>query len=144
MLSNFMAAGMAIALAAVTTGAAAQEVKPQETKSHEIKSPEVKRRIISRSDLTGTNMEVLLVESEYQPGAELPRHTHPGEEAFYVVQGATTQIPGQQQTKRDAGSGGINKRDVPHAGYKVIGDTPLRMVNVYIVDKGKPLMSPAP
>ncbi len=103
---------------------------------------EIKRREISRADLTGTNMEVVLVETEIPPGAFSPRHTHPGEEAFYILQGATVEAPGQPQIAREAGSGGINARDVPHAGYKVVGDKPLKMVNVYIVDKGKPIASP--
>jgi hypothetical protein len=29
-------------------------------------------------------------------------------------------------------------RDVPHSGFKVGGDTSLKMLNVHIVDKGKP------
>jgi hypothetical protein len=33
----------------------------------------------------------------------------------------------------------IYTRDVPHAGAKVVGDKPLKMLNVFIVDKGKPV-----
>ncbi len=105
-------------------------------------SQEIQRRIISRADVTGTNMEVILVETEIPPGAFSARHTHPGEEAFYILQGATVETPGGEPKMRETGSGGINARDVPHAGYKVVGDTPLKMVNVYIVDKGKPLAIP--
>jgi quercetin dioxygenase-like cupin family protein len=103
---------------------------------------EIKRREISRADLTGTNMEVVLVETEIPPGAFSQRHTHPGEEAFYVLEGTTVEAPGQPPIVREAGTGGINARDVPHAGYKVVGDKPLKMVNVYIVDKGKPIATP--
>jgi quercetin dioxygenase-like cupin family protein len=102
---------------------------------------EVHKRIISRADLTGTNMEVILVETEVPPGATSARHTHPGEEAYYVIQGTTTQMPGQAPVERKVGTGGINKRDVPHAGYKNVGTQSLKLVNVYIVDKGKPLSS---
>ncbi len=105
-------------------------------------SQEIQRRIISRHDLTGTNMEVVLVETEIPPGAFSPKHTHPGEEAFYIFQGATVEAPGEEPQKREPGTGGINARDVPHAGYKVVGDTSLKMVNVYIVDKDKPLAIP--
>ena len=106
-------------------------------------SREVTKRVISRADLAGTDKEILLVETTIPPGVESPRHTHPGEEAFYVVQGSMTQFPGKAPTMREAGTGGINAREVPHAGYKVVGDTPLKIVNVYIVDKGKPLSTPA-
>jgi quercetin dioxygenase-like cupin family protein len=103
---------------------------------------EIKRRIISRSDLAGTNMEVILAETEVPPGAVSPRHTHPGEEAFYVVEGGTVEFPGQPPKKREAGEGGINAREAPHAGYRVVGDKALKIVSVYIVDKGKPLTTP--
>jgi hypothetical protein len=33
----------------------------------------------------------------------------------------------------------ISVRDVPHGGVKVVGDKPLRLLTVHIVDKGKPL-----
>ena len=101
------------------------------------------RREISRTDIAGTNKEMILVEVEIPPGATSPRHTHPGEEAFYVVQGSTVQFPGKPAEARDVGTGGINKREVPHAGYKVVGDKALRQVSVYVVDKGKPLSTPA-
>lgn len=120
---------MAIALATLPTLALAQEVKRTE---------------IKRSDLTGTNMEVILGILEAPPGATLSRHTHSGEEAFYVLEGAMTEIPGQAPAARVAGSGGINVRDVPHAGYKVVGDKTLKLLTVHIVDKGKPLSVPAP
>jgi hypothetical protein len=34
-------------------------------------------------------------------------------------------------------------RDIPHAGFKVGGDKPLKMLTVHIVDKGTPLSVPA-
>jgi hypothetical protein len=36
-------------------------------------------------------------------------------------------------------SGTINLRDVPHAGFKVVGDKPLKLLTVHVVDKGAPL-----
>ena len=102
------------------------------------------RREISRTDIAGTDKEMVLVEVDIPSGATSPRHTHPGEEAFYVVQGSTIQYPGKPAEERAAGTGGINKREVPHAGYKVVGSRTLRQVSVYVVDKGKPLSTPAP
>ena len=117
-----------IAALVLATGASAQEVT---------------KRVISRADLAGTDKEIILMETEIPPGVVSPRHTHPGEEAYYVIQGSMTELPGQKPTMRQTGTGGINGREVPHAGYKVVGDKPLKIVNVYIVDKGKPLSSPA-
>jgi cupin domain len=76
---------------------------------------------------------------EAPPGAVVPKHIHYGEEAFYVLEGAMTEIPGQAPAPRAAGGAGINVREVPHAGYKVVGDKPLKLLTVHIVDKGKPL-----
>jgi quercetin dioxygenase-like cupin family protein len=101
------------------------------------------RKEIKRADLTGTNMEVILSTAEYQPGDAIPRHTHHGEEAFYVLQGATVETPDGKKIELATGSGNINRRDVPHAGFKVVGDKPLKLLTVHIVDKGAPLYEPA-
>ena len=103
---------------------------------------EVKRTELQRRDLTGTNMEVVVSIVEAPPGATLPKHYHNGEEAFYVLDGGTVEMPGQQPTARAAGSSGINVREVPHAGYKVVGDKPLKLLTVHIIDKGKPMQVP--
>jgi hypothetical protein len=100
---------------------------------------EIKRVEIKRSDLTGTNMEVIMTVLEAPPGAVLPKHFHYGEEAFYVLEGAMTEMPGRPAAPRAQGTGGINVREVPHAGYKVVGDKPLKLLTVHVVDKGKPL-----
>jgi quercetin dioxygenase-like cupin family protein len=89
-------------------------------------------------------MEVILSVAEYQPGDFVPRHIHHGEEAYYVVQGATLETPDGKQIKLTTGAGSINLRNVPHAGLKVVGDTSLKLVNVHIVDKGAPLYDAPP
>ena len=105
---------------------------------------EIKRTEIKRSDLTGTNMEVIMTVLEAPPGAVLPKHFHHGEEAFYVLEGAMTDVPGQPAGPRLQGTGGINVREVPHAGYKVIGDKTLKLLTVHVVDMGKPLTTNVP
>lgn len=105
---------------------------------------ESKRTELKRSDLTGTNMEVIVSISEFPPGTEIPKHFHYGEEAFYVLEGAMTQSPGKEPQMRPTGASGINVREVPHAGYKVVGDKTLKLLTVHIVDKGKPLYNNVP
>jgi hypothetical protein len=83
--------------------------------------------------------EMIMTVLEAPPGAVLPKHFHHGEEAFYVLKGAMTEVPGQAPSARVPGTGGINVREVPHAGYKVVGDKPLKLLTVHVVDKGKPL-----
>ena len=108
---------------------------------------ESKNRVeLKRADLSapGANMEVIVSITEYQPGEVLPRHIHHGEEAFYVVQGATAETPDGKQIELKTGTGSMNLRDVPHAGVKIVGNTALKLLTVHIVDKGKPLYDAPP
>ena len=102
------------------------------------------RTVLKTADLTGTDKEIIIAVLEVPPGAFIARHTHPGEEAVYVLEGATLQTPDGKEIVRPAGQAGVNVRDVPHAGYKVIGDKVLKLLTVHIVDKGKPMTVPAP
>jgi quercetin dioxygenase-like cupin family protein len=103
------------------------------------------RKELKRTDLGGTtNMEVVLSVTEFQPGEFVPRHIHHGVEAFYVVQGATVETPDGKKIELATGTGSTNLRDVPHAGFKVVGNTPFKVVTVHIVDKGKPLYDAPP
>jgi quercetin dioxygenase-like cupin family protein len=99
---------------------------------------------LKRSDLSGTDMEVIVSVAEVPPGSELARHTHHGEESVYVLEGATLLLPNGKEVPFPTGTVSINKRDVPHAGFKVLGDKTLKMLTVHIVDKGKMLIEPAP
>jgi quercetin dioxygenase-like cupin family protein len=101
------------------------------------------RTVLKQADLTGTNMEIIIAVLEVPPGVSIERHTHPGEEAVYVLEGATLQTPDGKEVERPAGQAGVNVRDVPHGGYKVVGDKPLKLLTVHIVDKGKPMAVPA-
>ena len=105
---------------------------------------EPRRTVLKRADLTGTNMEIIVAVLEVPPGVNIAKHTHPGEEAVYVLEGATLQFPDGREVSRPAGEAGVNIRDMPHAGYKVVGDKPLKLLTVHIVDKGKPMTVPAP
>jgi hypothetical protein len=64
--------------------------------------------------------------------------------ATRLFDSAMVEYLGKPSTVRDAGSSGINAREVPHAGYKVVGDKTLRILTVHIVDKGKPFAVPVP
>ena len=85
-----------------------------------------------------TGMEVI-ASVEYKPGESIELHLHHGIEAAYVVQGAMVQVPGRDATSLPTGATSMYLREVKHAGFKVVGDTPLKLFTVHIVDKGKPL-----
>lgn len=101
------------------------------------------RQELKRADLTGTDMEIIVSVVDVPPGNELARHTHHGEEAVYVLEGATLVLPDGKEVPFPTGRVSINTRDVPHAGFKIAGDKTLKMLTVHIVDKGKPLVEPA-
>jgi quercetin dioxygenase-like cupin family protein len=93
-----------------------------------------------RTDLTGApGMEVIASVAEYKPGDSIGLHSHHGVEAAYVLQGASVQLPGKDPMALPTGATLLNLRDVKHAGFKVVGDTSLKLFTVHIVDKGKPL-----
>jgi quercetin dioxygenase-like cupin family protein len=96
-----------------------------------------KRTEVQRHDLTGTNMEIIVAVVEAPPGAILPWHFHYGEEAVYVLEGAMTETLDGRQQMSATGSSYINVREVPHGGYRVIGDKLLKVLTIHIVDKGK-------
>jgi quercetin dioxygenase-like cupin family protein len=98
-----------------------------------------------RTDLTGApGMEVIASVAEYKPGDSVGRHSHHGVEVAYVIQGASVQVPGKDPTALLTGATLLNLRDAKHAGFKVVGDTSLKLFTVHIVDKGKPLYDYAP
>jgi quercetin dioxygenase-like cupin family protein len=105
---------------------------------------EVKRTELGRSPVSGDpSREIVMQLVEIPPGATSRRHFHNGEEAFYVLEGGVAQSTGQGSKERPAGEHGINRRGVPHAGYTVVGDRTVRILSVYVVDKGKPLQEAA-
>jgi len=98
------------------------------------------RQELKRADLTtSADMEVITSIDEVRTGESIPRHTHHGIETGYVLQGSMVQFPGQAPTMMETGSSFMNQRDVPHAGFTVVGDQPLKLLTVHVVDKGKPL-----
>jgi quercetin dioxygenase-like cupin family protein len=101
-----------------------------------------KRTELTKGDLSGTNMEIIVGIVEVPPGAFGVLHTHPGEEAYYVIDGATASLPDGKQINLEPGTAKINVRDVPHGAFKVIGDKALKLLTVHIVDKGKPMTVP--
>jgi quercetin dioxygenase-like cupin family protein len=105
---------------------------------------EIKRNVLQRADLTGsTTTEVFMTEITAPPGSTFAPHTHHGDEFTYVLQGAADiEIAGQGTKSFKAGDTIHVSRDTVHGG-KVAGDTPLKLLAVHIVDKGKPLAEPA-
>lgn len=105
----------------------------------------MERTELKRVDLTGVDgKEITQAILVVQPGATIPRHIHYGDEISYVLEGSTIQMGDAEPTELKTGTSLHFPRETPHGGAKVVGETPLRILTVHIVDKGKPLTEPAP
>jgi quercetin dioxygenase-like cupin family protein len=116
--------------------AAAQGAQPAAT-------PGVTRKILSQTDGPAPGYVTLLVEATIEAGVAVGRHTHPGIESAYVLEGGfELPVQGKQTVTLKAGDGFQIPPETPHAGGKP-GDAKSRILITYVVEKGKPLASPA-
>jgi quercetin dioxygenase-like cupin family protein len=72
----------------------------------------------------------------------IARNTHPGIESTYVVDGALElSVDGKDTRIFNAGDGFQVPPGTPHSGRG--GDKPTILAITYVVEKGKPIASPA-
>jgi quercetin dioxygenase-like cupin family protein len=106
-------------------------------------TPGVTRKILSQTDGPTPGYTTMLVEATIDAGVPVARHTHPGVESAYVLEGGfELPIQGQATRTLKPGDGFQIPPDTPHAGGKP-GDAKTRVLITYVVEKGKPLASPA-
>jgi quercetin dioxygenase-like cupin family protein len=103
----------------------------------------VTRKILSQQDGPAPGYVTMLVEAEIEAGVAVGRHTHPGIESAYVIEGGF-ELPIQGQATRMLKPGDAFQipAATPHAGGKA-GTAKSRLMITYVVEKGKPLASPA-
>jgi len=102
-----------------------------------------KRTVLQQADISMPGREVITAVGEFQPGATPGRHTHPGEEVSYVLDGSVVlEVAGKPDRTVRAGEAFIIPAGVVHNATNK-GTTPARIVANYIVEKGKPLATPA-
>ena len=120
----------------IATEASAQGAPPAATGG-------VTRKILSQTDGPTPGYTTLLVEATIEPGAAVARHTHPGIESGYVLEGSPElPIEGRPTLMLKPGDAFQVPAETPHAGGKP-SDTKVRLAVTYVVEKGKPLASPA-
>jgi quercetin dioxygenase-like cupin family protein len=82
--------------------------------------------------------------AEIPAGGSAGRHTHPGIETGYLLEGeADLLVDGKPDQHLKAGDSYSIPAGVVHDA-KVHGDKSAKVLAVYVVDKTKPLASPAP
>src|ERR1700676_2397612 len=102
----------------------------------------VTRKILSQTDGPAAGYETVLVEATIEAGSAVGRHTHPGIESAYVMEGGfELPIQGVETRMLKAGDAFQVPPNTPHAGGKA-GTAKSRLLITYVVEKGKPLASP--
>jgi len=100
-----------------------------------------KRTDLQRHDLGMTGREAVQVRVDFDPGAAFGKHTHPGEEIIYVLEGSLEyQVEGKPPVTLKAGDVFFVPAGTIHAARNV-GGSPAAELATYVVEKGKPLVS---
>jgi quercetin dioxygenase-like cupin family protein len=129
-----------IAAAAVTTlTARAGDTAPAAGSAQ----PGTHRTDLVRRDLVAPGREVVQVRVDFDPGAVAGRHSHPGEEVAYVLEGTLEyRIDGKPPVTLRAGEVLFIPAGAIH-GATNVGRARGSELATYIVEKGKPLLVPA-
>jgi quercetin dioxygenase-like cupin family protein len=106
-------------------------------------APGLSRKILSQADGPMPGYTTIIAEVEIEPGVFVARHTHPGIESGYVIEGSIDlPIEGRPTRTLKPGDGFQVPAETPHAGARN-GGAKTRITSTYVVEKGKPLASPA-
>ena len=100
-----------------------------------------KRTDLQRHDLGAPGREVIQVRVDFDPGYVAPMHTHPGEEIIYVIEGTLEYEIGGKVTRVKAGDVLFVPAGTPHTA-KNVGTANAAELATYVVEKGKPLLTP--
>lgn len=119
----------ATGLAGLSVGASAQ-------------APGFSRTVIGKQDYPGSDYVTLQVQVDVDPGFYVAPHTHPGvETSTFISGGGVLSVKGQPDRTISAGEGFQIAAEAPHALRN--GAAKSRVMAVYVVEKAKPLSSPA-
>jgi quercetin dioxygenase-like cupin family protein len=126
-----------LAVAILSLNAAADEAKP---------SAQAVRNILERHDQSGVpGKEIVIGTAALPPGSVIGYHTHPGDEAGYVLKGnLILKTQGQPDRVLKAGDSFFNPRGAVHSLAAVPGSDGGVAVSAWIVDKGVPMATPVP
>ena len=101
----------------------------------------IKRTDLQRHDLSVPGREVVQVRVELAPGVSFPKHTHPGEEIIYVLEGTWEyMVEGKPPVTLKAGEVLFIPAGTIHSA-KNVGSGNGAELATYVVEKGKPLLT---
>ena len=102
--------------------------------------PAIKRTVLRSIDYPAGYTTVTAI-VEVAPGACSGRHTHPGIDSGYVMQGDfVLKIDGKPEQTLNVGDSYETSPQTPHDACSVSGT---KLIDTFVIEKGKPLASPA-
>ncbi len=103
----------------------------------------IKRTLLQNGDFPGDRMVTQLMLIEVIPNGLVARHTHPGGEVGYVLDGLIEFTIGEQPPKVfKQGDTYMIPVSTPHVAKA--GPAGVKLMGTFVVEKDKPLASPAP
>jgi quercetin dioxygenase-like cupin family protein len=104
-------------------------------------APGLWRTDLQQQDLSVPGREVIQARVDLGPTAPSVKHTHPGEEIIYVLEGSLEyQVDGQPTRTYNAGDALTVPAGVIHA-VRNVGSGNAAELATYVVEKGKPLIT---
>ena len=112
---------------------------PLTAQAEEVSLGDIKRTPLMKEDLSIPGREVVQVRVDFPEGVFAVRHSHPGEELVYVIEGVLEyQLDGRPPVTLKAGDVLFIPHGTHHA-VKNVGSGNAAELATYIVEKGKPL-----
>ena len=99
-----------------------------------------KRTDLQRHDLSAPGREVIQTRVDFDPGYVSPKHTHPGEEIIYVLEGTLEYEIDGKPVRVKPGDVLFVPAGTPHLARNV-GSSNGAELATYVVEKGKALIT---
>jgi len=130
-------AAMAFVVCLGSTPVEAQTTPPAVTQG----ASDIKRTIVQRFDVPGSNYETVIALVEIAPNAAIGKHTHPGVDSGVLQSGdIVLNAEGRSEQSVKPGDSWQIPPNTVHWGKA--GPNGAKIVNTYVVEKGKPLATP--
>ncbi len=106
--------------------------------------PPINRVVLQKGDLSVAGREYVQARAEFPAMGTTGRHTHPGEEITFVLEGSIKlEVEGDAPKMLKAGEVFMIPAGKIH-NATAQGAVGAKAIAVYVVEKGKPLTTPAP
>lgn len=103
----------------------------------------IRRTVLQKTDVSVPGREAVVARVELDAGVAAGRHSHPGDEISYVLEGeGELLIDGEDPRRVKAGESFVIPAGTVHDAVNT-GKSTMKLVGVYVVEKGKPLASAA-